>query len=263
VTWFSNHFAMLFGGIAGTAVVALVGWLLKSLWKPAPQIEAKIEKSRLAESAVATGSNNTQHLNSHNLSVTLPFLPSGAPGRERYDEWRELTNELHEAFVQIGYVSPFASEGFSDPRTEDQRSKSLEAFVLKFENRKSDSDRKLGRALHLIAKMKFHHKNGVTARDIDYGVWLNSPCNSTDMGIGDTRELVLMAVLGDGLVTFEDRRIDNRDFADDEGFGYVDFPDIEGYGRVDITLIDQNSQASLSTNLKFWREGANFSTSEL
>jgi hypothetical protein len=61
-------------------------------------------ESPATDSAVATGSGNTQHVNSHNVSYTIPVLPSGAPGHERSDEWRELTNELHEALAQIGYA---------------------------------------------------------------------------------------------------------------------------------------------------------------
>jgi hypothetical protein len=343
-------------------------------------------ESPVTDAAVATGAGITQHVNSHNVSYTIPHLPSGAPGRERSDEWRELVNELHDAFGQIGYafiplnvitpgheendyeagirrghrairnnffiadvltrerisekyqglveyarlgrtarpyqpgcptmdgfdlktsafedelmaiaraditqsspgskqleppkaerpepnfvfvggkrkaifINPVAREGICDACTVEELEKAVDAFVLKFENRKPENHVKIGRALNVIAKMKFHHQNGVTGRDIDYGVWLNSSCNSTDFGVGDTRELVLACDPNGTFVTFEDRRTDSRIFA--HGFGYFDSLEIEGYDRVDITLIDQNSQVSLRIKLKFWREGEDFYWSQI
>lgn len=370
--------------------------LLKSAlgWKVSPSPAASSatlmgQGAKIENSPVASGTNISQTINSPTLNLSLPVATSGTPSRERYDEWRELTNEIHASieqmwwafvdavaykagdercdyqagirrgnrvlgnrilisdavqkaalrkdwdelvqythsgrgprdrwqhgsptmggfeekarefqeklmriacqdvnataggpaptvvapkteraspnFVYAGgkrkrvFVSPSQREGICDPRTEDERTKSVEAFVLKFENRLAGGDREIGSALNVIAKMKFRHKNGATERDIDYGVWLNSPCNSTDMGIGDTRELELMCVVNDRLLTLEDRRIDNR-FLDAEGFAYIESSDVDDYDRVDITIIDQNSQASLHTKLKVWREGASFFSSEL
>jgi hypothetical protein len=89
------------------AVLSLiVGWFQLRKKEASPQSLAVSQHSEspVTDSAIATGSGITQHVNSHNVSVTLPVLPSGAPGHERSGEWRELTRELHEAFVQIGYA---------------------------------------------------------------------------------------------------------------------------------------------------------------
>jgi hypothetical protein len=83
------------------------------------------------------------------------------------------------------------------------------------------------------------------------------PCNSTDIGIGDTRELLLMCALDDRLVTLEDRRTDNRDFYE-EPFSWLQDYAVDGYESVEITFIDQNTQASLVVKLRVWRNGANF-----
>jgi len=102
VNWLSGNYKWLFDGFAGASVIALVGWLLKTARRSQPQTGTKIGNSRVTGSAVATGSHNLQNVNSHNINVTLPVLASGAPGRERYDEWRELTHEIHEAFIHMG-----------------------------------------------------------------------------------------------------------------------------------------------------------------
>ena len=237
-----------------TVVLAVIGvglaWFQLRKREPAT---TKVERSRVDHSAIVSGSNN---------QVIIGHSPSGPATTEPIKIERAAPNLVYAGARRKNiFVSPWSREGFCDPRTEEQRTKSISAFVLKFENRIMAGNRKIARALNVIAKLSFHHKNGATKRDIDYGVWLNSPCNSTDIGIGDTCELVLICELENNLVTFEDRRRGNDNF--DEGFSYVQDGDVNGYERVDVTLIDQTTQASLTVKLKVWRDGSNFCTSEV
>jgi|HubBroStandDraft_6_1064221.scaffolds.fasta_scaffold07978_3 hypothetical protein len=247
--WIRNHYELI-GVVLATLTLVLAWFQFRK--KDPPTIS--LERSPLKHSAIISGSHNQV------------FLGHAAPVLAQTQRPRPEITAPNFVYVpgkrKSVFISPWAREGFCNPLTQHQRENSVDAFVLKFENRKPESDCTIGRGLNVIAKLKFHHKNGVTARDIDYGVWLNSPCNSTDMGIGDTRELMLLCVLESGVVTFEDRRSGNRYF-DSEGFSYFEYLNIDDYNRVDVTLVDQNSQATLSVKLKFWREGANFCTSEL
>jgi hypothetical protein len=84
------------------ALALLKYWLDSKKKHSKPAVELKADQSTVSGSPVASGSGITQ--NSHNVSLTVPFVPSSAPGRERADEWRELRDELHEALVQIGYA---------------------------------------------------------------------------------------------------------------------------------------------------------------
>jgi hypothetical protein len=156
------------------------------------------------------------------------------------------------------YIGRWDFEGICDPHTEEQRKSAVMSLVLKFENRIA-TDRKIGRAMNVIAKMRFLllQSNKVSERAIDYGVWLDSPCNSTSMEAGDTRELVVLCVVGDQLLTFRDKRTGNRNFGS-EAFAYLADADIGNFDRVEITIIDQTSQANLSGTFKFWREGTSF-----
>jgi hypothetical protein len=111
--------------------------------------------------------------------------------------------------------------------------------------------------MNVIAKIRFRSTVGDRERVIDYGVWLNSPCNSTDMGTGDTRELLLMCVMDDGsLESFEDRREGSHQFQDE--FSYIDIGCVDGLEVVEITLIDRNSQAILNCKFRVWRDGIRF-----
>jgi len=53
---------------------------------------------------VASGANISQTINSPTLNLSLPAPSFGAPGRERYVEWREVIDEIHESVEQMGYA---------------------------------------------------------------------------------------------------------------------------------------------------------------
>jgi hypothetical protein len=250
--WIQQHYEFI--GVVLAVITAVIAWL--QLRKKEPSTTS-LKHSRVDHSPTISGSHN---------QVIIGQVPSPLKPPEPTKTERASPNFVYAGPKQKDvFVSPWPRDGICDPSTEEERAKAIHALVLKFENRIPGGDRKIARALNVIAKLKYRHKNGATEHDISYGVWLNSPCNSTDIGIGDTRELVLMCVLGNNLVTFEDRRIDNRDFYSEafSYFSYVEHSDVQNYECVDITLVDQNTQASLSTKLKVWREGESFRTSEL
>lgn len=158
------------------------------------------------------------------------------------------------------FVSPLSRDGVCDPRNQEEHKKALQALILKFENRVL-TGRKITSAMNVIAKVRFRSKDGVTERVIDYGVWLNSPCNSTGMDAGDTRELVLMCTMDDGsLITFEDRREGNHQFYDQ--WSYIEESVVDDLETVEVTLVDKNTQATLVRRLRIWRDGARFCVAE-
>lgn len=258
-----NWYEWVFSGIG----VAVLSYFLQRWFRSGQNAAAILtaQGAKVTGSPVASGDNISQQVSAPVIHHA-DHVSIGQPTHERLSPPK--TERPAPNLVYAGgkrksvFISQFPNEGICDPKTEEQREGSIEAFVLKFENRKPEGDRKIGRALNVIAKLKFHHKNGARERDIDYGVWLNSPCNSTEIGIGDTEELVLMCVLDNKLVTFEDRRSGNR-FSGYEASTYLHDGDVEDYEQVDIALIDQHSQASLSLKLKVWREGASFCSTVL
>ncbi len=134
------------------------------------------------------------------------------------------------------------------------------ALVLKFTNGVIPGQL-VGRAMDVIATMKFRSDNRATELRIDYGVWLNSPCASTDLKKGDTRELLLLVDAGDqSLRALEDKRTGNYP----EQFEYLKATNITSLlGSIEVTLTDRRSQATLPKPFKVWMQGSRFNVAEI
>jgi hypothetical protein len=161
------------------------------------------------------------------------------------------------------YLGRWDFQGIADPATEGERKVAIPALLLRFEN-KVLSDRKIGRANSVIAKMRFLRPvgNSTSERAVDYGIWLNAKSNSTGMDAGDTSELVLMCFVNDKLLSFRDKRNGNRNFGA-ESFSYFTRVDVSNFDRVEVTIIDQNSQSHLTATLKYWYKDEAFYVSEV
>jgi hypothetical protein len=267
--WLIQNYQWLFDGFLGSVVLAVVGFGVRfgiRLWLKNSSNEETGEShgatlnaqgAKVALSPIASGSGIVQNVGTtHHHYYPYPVKSSkraDVAGFERLKPNIEFTG-CREKRV---FVSPFAQDGICEPR--DKYDYSVQAFVLSFEN-KVLPDRKIGRALNVIAKIRFQSVDRVTERRINYGVWLNSPCASTDFGAGDTCELVLICVIENQLLTFEDRRTPGRSFSSE--YSYLGEGSVQGLELVEIMLVDQNTQASLHCKFKIWRDGARFCLSE-
>jgi Na+/alanine symporter len=115
MNWLFNNWQILFGGIAGTAVVALIGWGLKRLFdsnkEPSGQLTA--QGATVSDSPVASGTGNSQRVNSPtNIFMGLAYLqllPRNALSRLNWSEtWRNNHPVGFDRNVQ-GYLLPTAS----------------------------------------------------------------------------------------------------------------------------------------------------------
>ena len=70
------------------------------------------------DSLAATGSNISQHVNSHNIQVNLPAPVTKPDSSKRDAGWRELIQEMHEAFVRMGYMFQPLKHSSSDDRND-------------------------------------------------------------------------------------------------------------------------------------------------
>jgi len=156
-------------------------------------------------------------------------------------------------FVGIGYpravyISQFHRIGVIEPTTRDQEEAAVSALTLRFRNVPS---RNAARAINVVAQVRFSSKDRAKHRDVDYGVWLNTPCDCIGMEVGDTHELVLLLLDGTDPFCLRDLRHNiNREYEE-----YFKMDHVEWFHHVDVTLIDQISHASNHWSLQIWHDG--------
>lgn len=173
--WLSQNYQWIFSGI-GVLIVAFIIQRLSS------RKESKHEATIIAGSTLAaTGQHNTQSVaaqNFHAESIHIGHAVAAPAAPQPTKTERTLPNLAYAGAKRKNvFVGPWQHTGICDPVTQEQRDKSVHALVVKVENRIVPGGSKITSALNVIAKLKFRHKNGATERAIDYGVWLNSPCN--------------------------------------------------------------------------------------
>src|SRR5258708_6513964 len=106
--WLSDNFKWLFDGAGVAVILFLVQHLLKR--RSQKQTRQKqtatltAQGAKVTDSPVASGSNISQNINSPTFNLSLPAPISGTPARERYEEWRETIDEIHESIEQMGYA---------------------------------------------------------------------------------------------------------------------------------------------------------------
>lgn len=212
--------------------------------------------------AVATPPPATQGAHAASVEGTLPRAPNLT-----YAGYKQTTV----------YISRDPRRGISDQRTdaefedaefEDAESeKALQALTLKFENRPI-LGQTVGRAINVIAKLSFRSPNRETERILDYGAWLNSPCESVGIDPGDTRRLVVMCADNNHLVTFGDkraqgsfvRRLPRRMTS---YLPYLEREPVDGLELLDVALTEKNTQTIVTYAFRVrWDEGS-FCVSQL
>jgi hypothetical protein len=244
-----NWWEWVFSGI-GVAGIALLIELLRK--KKSQSASVAVQGGKIDRSIVTSGRDIEIEVHEHNYPASVSSAPKAKP----------LPN-----FSYVGpqskfvFISDFPRDGVHEPHNEDEQSDAVYALVLKFTNEVIPGHT-VGRALDVIATIKFRSDDGATAQRIDYGVWLNSPCASTGLEVGDTRELLLLIDAHDqSLRTLEDRRTD------------INYPDQFNYLRVaivthllnsiEVTLTDQRSQATFYRKFRVWMEGAHFNVADI
>ncbi len=92
-----NWWEWVFSGVGVAVLVFLVELLRRRSRTSGQQATMTAQGAKISESPVASGTGITQNVNSPTFNLSLPAAVPGSPGSERYNEWRELTQEMHES----------------------------------------------------------------------------------------------------------------------------------------------------------------------
>src|SRR5260370_23967451 len=92
-----NWWEWVFSGIGVLTLGLLIEWLRTRSRSSGQEATITAQGAKVSDSPVASGTGITQNVNSPTFNVSLPAAAPGSPGNDRYNEWRELTNEIHES----------------------------------------------------------------------------------------------------------------------------------------------------------------------
>jgi hypothetical protein len=87
---------------SGIGVSALKDWIRGNPKQSGASLNA--QGAKVVDSPVASGSNITQNINSPIINLSLPTPMSGTPAHDRYREWRETIDEIHESIDKMRYA---------------------------------------------------------------------------------------------------------------------------------------------------------------
>jgi hypothetical protein len=241
----------VFSGIGNTGM----GWLTQLLRKKEDaSASVAVQGGKMERSIVATGRNIDQKVELHEHNY--PAQVSGSPKEKPLPNLSYVSPQSK--FI---FISGDPREGAHEPHNDSEEKEAVYALVLKFTNG-AVPGQLVGRAMDVIATIKFRSDNRATELRIDYGVWLDSPCASTDLKKGDTRELLLLVDAGDqSLRALEDKR---TDINYPEQFDYLKEKNVTSLlGFIEVTLTDRRSQATLPKAFKVWMQGSRFNVAEI
>lgn len=245
--WLDQNKTWVFSGIGVLAISLAIGALVaivRHLRKQPKTAQINQPKRSIQQISPSHSPIQTAGRDIVNVSEVRNIPPNVQRVPRPHFEFKGL------GYPRLVYCSPSHREGVIEPTTAEETHNSVSALTLRFQNSPQEDGRS-ARALNVIAQLRLFSADWNKSADIDYGVWLDSPCDCTDMEVGDTRELVLLVLDNGRYYALRDLRHDsNREYDQ-----YVKEIAVDWFRNVNITLIDQISHASEKWLLQVWYDG--------
>jgi len=241
--WLGQNKTWVFSGI-GVAVLGAIVAIVRTLWKHGKTALIDQHKRALQATYASHSPIQTAGRDIVNVSEVGEMPHQVQTVKQPHFEFKGL------GFPRPVYCSQSHREGIVEPTTTEQTHNSVSALTLRFQNAPKENLTS-ARALNVVAQLRFNSEDWNKSTDIDYGVWLNSPCDCTDMEVGDTRELILLIFDGGHYYSLRDLRHEiNREYDQ-----YVKECAVDWFRYVKVTLIDQISHAAEEWLLQIWHDG--------
>ncbi len=245
-TAWSLQYRWLIPWLAGAGGISLIFTLLSTKWAgrllqspaaEAPQPEIRIRADRGTATAVGSIGNIGEGavVNIGTSHVPRPELPSHPKAQSDF------------AFVGTAIrtlqLNPDAHDGI-DEHTNENGVVLPNVLVLRFSNL-PPREGVATHSINIVAKMRFFSDNWSKHADVDYGVWVGSPSCTTDMDVGDTRELFCVAAIPPEqpggqpeLFTLRDLRSNQRLYDTSSDRLWVADINVTWFRHVEILLMD-------------------------
>jgi hypothetical protein len=236
--WLSDNYKWLFDGVAGAAVVAVIGWLFHHFSQGRQRGTAALtaQGAKVTNSPVASGSGITQTINSPTINVSLPAPIDATSAPQEGKEQPPCLN-----FVQSRSVLLHQSNTgvWIEASTDLQHAR--RGLVAQFRNRPNNVGQQAPKASSVTASLIFKSPNTPEELHINHAVWLGRFERFVSFYSGETHQL-LLAVKLIPYVTFENPNTSNPfrrrwrsgiSIRQPQAFSLAG-----GDGEVEITLVD-------------------------
>jgi hypothetical protein len=201
VNWLSDSWKILFEGVGGTAVVALIGYVCKRLFESSKQPTSqnttlKAKGSKVSDSPVASGSGITQNVNSPTIHVNLP-PPAPAPVAARQPEPARVQREVPTSQL-IVTVTRVAGVGQTGPTqwTEVAQHPRYQGILIQFTNEAVHGGRNFQPVVR--ASLVYRDEQNELLRII--GGWIDEATDLAAFRVEESHRLILGVLIGEELV---------------------------------------------------------------
>jgi hypothetical protein len=197
--WLSDHFWLLFGGVGGTALIGLIGWLLTRLFKePAERVTTgqTARDSQVTSSPVASGPGIIQTFN-----IGQPLAPVPAPVPATPVPATPTEDKPRPNMRQTGVRVIRVSEPYPGHLVDDRNGKT-EAVFIQFTN-EARQGRNVGGS---VKASLVYEDNGVEVLRI-IGAWMYGDSDSTMFQVDESRKLIVGFPLDKDFVALEMYRL--------------------------------------------------------
>lgn len=235
--WVSENYKWLFDGIAGAAVIAVIGFLVHRFLGPKDQQQAATlaaQGAKVTHSPVASGYGISQVVNSPTVNVSIPSPTTPVPQEEK-----EQPPCL--SFVQARSVLLHQSNIGVWHEASSNLGQAHRGLVAQFRNRPNTVGQQAPKARSVTASLIFKSHDSPEELHINHAVWLGRYEHFTSFQSGETHQL-LLAVKLIPYVTFENPNSTNPFRRRWHSGMSVHHPQAfalaRGDGAVEITLVD-------------------------
>jgi hypothetical protein len=228
VNWLLDNWKTLFSGVAGAALLGIIGYLLKHWFeRKEPDSGLTAQGAKVSESPVASGTGNVQrvnspdiyHINSPNVVIPKPHAEEPKPVK--------APQRLSTGLIRTVPIRPTREDKFY------AASNGTPAVLARFTNEPNES----GKGVRVTAKARIVYcdDNGEELCRLNDGCWLEERLNSKNFDYDESHELMLCAVIDGVLHAFTNVRTQENYL---DGTGSVEIPRFTS-GSVDVRLTNK------------------------
>jgi hypothetical protein len=208
VNWLLDNWKTLFDGVAGAALLGIIGYLLKRWIEPkGPPSGLTAQGAKVSESPVASGTGNIQRVNSPNIYINPPNAAIQKPQAAE----PKTVKPPHLLSAGLTRTVPIL-------RTKEDKfyvhHDGRPAVLARFNNEPNEAGK--GKQVTAKARIVYFDDNGEELCRLNDGCWLEERLNAKRFDYDESHELMLCSVIEGVLHAFTNVRVEENIYAEED-----------------------------------------------